>query len=484
MYATNLKSKSEGALSAGVPGELAGLHAAWSKYGKLPWKSLFEPSIALARDGFEVTPYLALKIENKKEIILNDVGLTEVFAPNRTLLVAGDTCYNKQLADSLEVISMEGPSAFYNGSVGEKFVKDVQRGGGIITMEDLRSYEVMVTKALVADVMGLTLVGMPPPSGGTVGIAMIMNILSSYGSLDALKGGLGMHRFIEALKFMFGMRMNIGDPNFVDDSKFVSDMLSRSFGEKIAKKIFDNTTFDSSYYMPRWKQIEDHGTSHFCIVDGDRNAVSVTSTVNSVFGSGVLSTSTGIVINNEMDDFSVPTEISKDSLPPSPANFIQPKKRPLSSMTPLIIVKDGQLAGVVGGSGGLCIIPAVAQVFLNHFLLGMDALTAVRRPRIYHQLIPNVVKYENLTALDGEFIQESKEIRDFLEERGHELISNTGCSVCQLVVHNLQNTSLPWKNVDKEPTNVFHGMLTAVSDPRKGGIPAPEFSRNPNTNDH
>ncbi|GKE89862.1 glutathione hydrolase 3-like protein, partial [Tanacetum coccineum] len=135
----------------------------------------------------------------------------------------------------------------------------------------------------------------------------------------------------------------------------------------------------------KWSQLLDHGTSHFCIVDDDRNAVSLTTTVNYAFGGGVLSQSTGIVLNNEMGDFSVPTEVSSDELPPSPSNFIKPNKRPLSSMTPIIVLKDEQLAGVIGGSGGMYIIPAVAQVFINHFILGMDPPNVVQSPRVYHK---------------------------------------------------------------------------------------------------
>lgn len=137
----------------------------------------------------------------------------------------------------------------------------------------------------------------------------------------------------------------------------------------------------------RWRQLDDHGTSHLCVVDGDRNAVAMTTTVNYYFGAKVLSPSTGIVLNNEMDDFSVPAKRTPDQLPPAPANFIAPGKRPLSSMTPLIVLKDGQLAGVVGGSGGTNIIATVTQVFLNHFVVGMDPLAAVQQPRVYHKVL-------------------------------------------------------------------------------------------------
>ncbi|KAJ0487990.1 putative aminoacyltransferase, Glutathione gamma-glutamate hydrolase [Helianthus annuus] len=471
MYENNLDAKYKGALSMGVPGEISGLHNAWSKYGRLPWKTLFDPAIRLAKDGFLVAPYLAGKISSNEAKIKGDPGLQQVFAPNGELLKAGDICYNRKLGLTLEAVANEGPKAFYDGVIGEKLVKDVQDAGGILTMEDLRNYDVEVTDAVAVDTMGYTILGMPPPSSGTLGLALVSNILESYENSNAAKGALGLHRFIEALKHMFALRMDLGDPDYVNISKTVADMLSPSFAKNIQEKILDNTTFPSIYYMPRWSQLQDHGTSHFCIVDNDRNVVSMTTTVNYAFGGGVLSRSTGIVLNNEMGDFSVPTEISSDTLPPSPSNFIRPNKRPLSSMTPIIVLKDEQLAGVIGGSGGMNIIPAVAQVFINYFILGMDPSNAVQSPRVYHKLIPNVVSYENWTVIDGDHIELSDDRIQFLVERGHQLEPKAGGAICQLIVQTLKKPNENRK-LSYDHQQVLRGMLTAVSDPRKDGRPA------------
>ncbi|KAL6519156.1 Gamma-glutamyltranspeptidase 3 [Orobanche gracilis] len=492
MYANNAGAKSEGALSMGVPGEIAGLHIAWLKFGRLPWKTLFEPSVKLANQGFIISPYLGKNIAKKAKMITRDTGLSKVYAPNGKLLKAGDICYNVELGDSLYAIAEQGPQALYNGTVGERLIKDVRKAGGILSMEDLRNYKVRVTNAFSVRVMGYEILGMPPPSTGTVGISLwrsgeafrhlliticalcddeqVLNVLDSYGNPDAIKGPLGLHRLIETLKHMFAIRMNLGDPDFVNINRTVSDMLSPLFAKSVREKIYDNTTFPPEYYMHRWSQLVDHGTSHFCVVDSDRNAVSMTTTVNYPFGGGVLSPSTGILLNNEMDDFSIPTDVSDDKLPPSPTNFIEPNKRPLSSMTPLVILKDNQLAGVVGGSGGSDIIPAVVQVFINHFLLGMKPLAAVRSARVYHKLIPNVVSYENWTVWDGEHIELSENRKEFLRERGHQLQAREGGAICQMVVQNLTHTL----NLGRKVKNdiVLHGMLTAVSDPRKGGWPA------------
>ncbi|KAG8367303.1 hypothetical protein BUALT_Bualt16G0058300 [Buddleja alternifolia] len=470
MYENNARAKYQGALSMGIPGEIAGLHVAWFKYGRLPWRALFEPSIKFAKEGFIVSPCLGVHIAQEAIKIMNDPGLQQVYAKNGKLLKAGDTCYNMELGNSLEAVAEQGPQAFYNGTVGERLIEDVKKAGGILTMDDLRNYRVKVTDAVSVNVMGYDILGMPPPSSGTLGLSLILNILDSYESRDALNGPLGLHRLIETLKHMFAIRMNLGDPDFENITKTVYNMLSPSFAYSIRGKIFDNTTFPPEYYMHRWSQLKDHGTSHFCVVDSERNAVSMTSTVNYVFGGGVLSPSTGIVLNNEMDDFSIPTDVTPDKLPPAPTNFIKPNKRPLSSMSPIIVLKDNQLAGVIGGSGGLDIIPAVVQVFINHFILGMEPLAAVKSARVYHRLIPNVVSYENWTVIDGEHIELSEDRKQFLRERGHQLQAKAGGAICQLVVQNLTNAvGLGRKMKSNE---VYHGILTAVSDPRKGGWPA------------
>ncbi|CAN6466000.1 unnamed protein product [Victoria cruziana] len=474
MYNEQPEKKIYGALSMGVPGELAGLHEAWKRYGRVPWKRLSLPSVELARDGFLVSPYLAANMKKTEMRIMADPGLRRMFAPTGVLLKPGEKCYNPELAHTLQAISEYGPKAFYHGSVGENLVKDVQDAGGILTMQDLQDYKVEVSSPIALDVMGYKILGMPPPSSGTLGLSLVLNILASYGTGDAANGPLGVHRLIEALKHMFAIRMNLGDPDFVNVTSYQHDMLSPEFAAQLRKKILDNTTFAPNYYMPKWSQLQDHGTSHFCIVDAERNAVSMTSTVNYAFGASVLSPSTGIVLNNEMNDFSMPVETGDGDLPPSPSNFIQPNKRPLSSMTPIIVLKDNQLAGVIGGSGGMLIIPAVIQVFVNHFILSMGAEASVQKPRVYHKLVPNTVLYENWTLINGKHIELPDDTKLFLKQQGHELTAQASGAICQLVVHSLQNPVMR-KGNRKENfllKQVFHGMLTAVSDPRKNGNPA------------
>ncbi|VAH72499.1 unnamed protein product [Triticum turgidum subsp. durum] len=401
MYAADPTTKFKGALAMGVPGELAGLHVAWSRYGRLPWKSLFAPAIALARDGYTIVSYVANALKDEEVDVLADPGLRAVFAPGGRLLRDGELCRNPALADVLETLAEDGISAFYGGAVGERLAEDVRRAGGIVTLEDLKGYRVGVSKAMEADAMGFTFLGMPPPSSGTVGLALVLNVLGGYKSTEFLRGFLGVHRLIEAVKHMLAVRMDLGDPGFVNVAGNVSEMISPEFADKIRRRIADNTTFPPAYYLAKWSQLRDNGTSHLCVVDGDRNAVAMTTTVNYYFGAHVLSPSTGIV--------------------------------------------DGQLAGVVGASGGTNIITAVTQ------------------------LVPNVVRYEDVTMADGEVIEFSTEAMEFLRRRGHVLESTSPGAVCQLIV---QDLLAPVSGAGGGGENVFRGMLTAVSDPRKDGSPA------------
>lgn len=178
MYQTDPEAKFLGALSVGVPGELAGLHAAWLKHGRLPWKTLFQPAIGLAKNGFTVSPTLEEYLANDENKIMSDPGLRNIYAPNGTLLKGGEVCSNVELGKSLEILAEEGPQAFYNGTIGEKLVKDVTEVGGILTVEDLRNYKVEITDAMTVNVMGYTIHGMPPPSSGTLALSLVCTSIS------------------------------------------------------------------------------------------------------------------------------------------------------------------------------------------------------------------------------------------------------------------------------------------------------------------
>ncbi|URE00502.1 Gamma-glutamyltranspeptidase [Musa troglodytarum] len=466
MYAGNAGAKARGALSVAVPGEIAGFYEAWKQYGKLPWKRLVMPAANIAEKGFRISPYLYMQMNRTKLGIFTDKGLRDIFTLNgRSLLQPGDMCHNKRLAHTLKAISDHGPDVLYNGPIGIKLIRDIKKSGGILTIKDLQRYQVKVKEPISSEILGLNILGMPPPSSGGAGLILILNILAQYGIPSGVSGSLGLHRFIESLKHMFAVRMNLGDPDFYNVTAVLSDMLSPKFAEDLKKTINDNKTFPPKYYGGRWNLINDHGTSHLSIVDSERNAVSMTSTVNSYFGSQILSPSTGILLNNEMDDFSIPYNSSANIPPPAPANFIGPLKRPLSSMSPTIVVKDGQLKAVMGASGGAMIIAATAEIFLNHFAKRMDPLSSVLAPRSYHQLIPNVVQYENWTTVTGDHFEVPAATRAALQKKGHVLQALSGGTICQfIIVHSLEKSATGG--------GATTGELTAVSDPRKGGLPA------------
>ncbi|TYJ08248.1 hypothetical protein E1A91_A11G061300v1 [Gossypium mustelinum] len=404
MYAGNAALKATGALSVAVPGELAGLHKAWKQHGRLPWERLVKPAEILARKGFKISPYLRTQMESSKSAILADKGLRQVFTSNGELLQVGDICYNKKLAETLRKISIYGTKPFYNGSIGLNLVRDIQRAGGIMTLNDLKRYEVKMREPISANILGLKVLSIPPPSSGGVSMVLALNILTQYAVPSGLSGSLGIHRLIESLKHAFAVRMNLGDPEFVDVSKFVTDMISLEFAKKLKSTIYDNMTFGPNHY----------GGS------------------------------------------------SGNTPPPAPPNFIRPGKKPLSSMTPTIVLKDEKLKGVVGASGGSNIIAATTEVFLNHFARGLDPLSSVMAPRIYHQLIPNVVMYENWTTVTGDHFEVSSRIRSDLQKKGHILRGLAGGAISQFIVHKLEGRKVKGSS----------GELVAVSDPRKGGIPA------------
>lgn len=283
MYGGNATLKKNGILSVGVPGEIAGLRKAWRQYGKLSWRRLVKPAWDLALKGFSVSPFLRMQMESSESWILADKGLREIFTSNGKILKVGDICRNKKLADTLRLISLFGKSAFYKGLVGINLIQDINKAGGILTMKDLWRYEVKVRKPITTDVFGLKLIGMPPPSSGgatmmlvsispayftsrlifkkkgifNINVAILflllqmLNILAQYKHRSDLFGSLGMHRKIEALKHGFAVRMNLGDPEFVNVSAVLSDMLSPSFAKILQKTINDTATFGPSYYGDR-----------------------------------------------------------------------------------------------------------------------------------------------------------------------------------------------------------------------------------------
>ncbi|CAA0826783.1 Gamma-glutamyltranspeptidase 1 [Striga hermonthica] len=451
MFRSDYMKQQIGPLSIAIPGQVAG--KAHSKYGKLKWESLVKPAENLARNGFNISHSLFRSLKGFEPYILADPGLRAIFAPKGKLLPLGSTVHFVKLANTLAALSKNGPGAFYNGPIARSLARDIQAAGGILTLEDLQRYRVVIRSPLVANTMGYQFITSPPPASGGAVMILIMKILSNY-NMTGVHITLVIHRLIEALKFALALRTNFGDPDFVNVTSTLETMISTSHAQKLKSLINDNKTFDPTHYGSKWGQVYDHGTTHACVVDEKRNVVSMTMSLNSYFGSKFVSPSTGIFLNNQMYDFSIP---NRGTLPQSPANFIQPYKRPLSSMAPTIILKGTQVKAVIGAAGGLMIPNAVTEVLVNYFHLRMNPLGAVLAPRFYHTLYPNVLYHEEYSSAGSDKYSCGPEILKGLENKGHMLQKGHGWTICQFVVQNLEGPN--------------SGKLMAVTDQRKGGSP-------------
>uniref|UniRef100_A0A8C1KFL1 Gamma-glutamyltransferase 1b n=1 Tax=Cyprinus carpio TaxID=7962 RepID=A0A8C1KFL1_CYPCA len=436
MFGNSTDLSQKGGLSIAVPGEIRGYEMAHKRHGKLPWKELFLPSIQLARNGFPVGRALASAINSNRNIIMGDKMLC-----NLSLICHSVFC------DSTE----NGPDAFYSGRLAESLVRDIQAADGIITMEDLRDYKPILDEyPLTATVGEYTMVTPNAPASGPV-LTMILNILSGYNfSSDSVSSTenktLTYHRIVEAFRFAYAKRSVLGDPEFLNISSFIQNITSKDYADMILQKITDNTTQQESYYQPEFYLPDDHGTSHVSVVAEDGSAVAATSTINLYFGSKFMSNSTGIILNNEMDDFSSPLITNNFGVPPSPNNFIIPHKRPMSSMCPAILLdKNKKVKMVVGASGGTKITTAVAKVILNALFFDYDLKKAIADPRIHNQLSPNT------TQAEPDF---DKAILEGLAAKNHviEVLKSMGAVVQAVVRHS--------------------AGLSAESDPRKGGYAA------------
>ncbi|CAN8006868.1 unnamed protein product, partial [Ixodes hexagonus] len=373
-FVGNSSLLASGPLSVAVPGELGAYWAAQKKYGKLLWGDLIQPTVELCKNGFPVGKHLAGKLQEKRSQVLSEPTLREVFFNNDTqdVFKEGETMKRPVLAQTLEQIALKGVQEFYDGELGKKFVQDLADMGGIMTEKDLHSYQVLEKPASKATLMGdHVLYSVPPPGSGPV-LSLILGILDGYGysALNASQGiddaALMYHRFVEALKFAYAKRTYLGDEKFVNDTEIVTQMLSKAYADSLRAKISDVKTHKPEFYEPASLMVDNKGTAQVSVLAPNGDAVSATSTVNGYFGALLRSPSTGIIMNNGMDDFSVENSSNSYGLEWSVANLIAPGKRPLSSMCPTIITDaNGNVHTVFGGAGGSRITSGSALVSLN-----------------------------------------------------------------------------------------------------------------------
>lgn len=383
----------DGAMSIGVPGTIAGIFAVYEKFGKLPIQTLIQPAIDLAKKGIVVTENQSKQFRTYQKSIQKISGNQSLLAQNTAV---GDTIRYHALAATLTEISQNGADAFYKGAIANKIVSFIQKNGGIITLEDLSKYEVKWRTPITFKYKDLNIISMGPPSSGGITLQQIMTMIAPY---PISKYGHNSEKTIQLLteaerRAYADRNFFIGDPDFINVPK--NQMLAKKYlKQRMQSFDWKKATLSSAVSHGKIDFLESDETTHYSIIDSEGNAVSVTTTLNGAFGSKLYSDELGFFFNNEMDDFSAKPGIPNSyGLIGANANSIAPEKRMLSSMTPTIVEKNGKLFMVLGSPGGATIITSVLQTILNvtEFKMGMQQ--AVNAPRFHHQWLPDEVLFE------------------------------------------------------------------------------------------
>ena len=385
----------DGWLAVGVPGTVAGMEVARGKFGTLSRAVLMAPAIRLAAKGYVLGPGDVSLIEAVADNLRHDPDASAIFLDHGEVPDAGTRLVQTNLAHTLALIAKDGPDAFYHGPIGAELVAASGRGGGIITQADLDRYKVRELPPLGCTYRGYRIDTAPPPSGGGVAVCEILSILQGY-DLHALgfHSAAAVHLMVEAMRHTYADRVALGDPDFVHDP--IDRILSPAHIKEIQESIpADRALKSSDIKVDLGGQPEGHNTTHFSIVDGHGNAVAMTYTLNNWFGAGVVAGSTGIVMNDEMDDFTArPGTPNMFGLVQGEANAIQPGKTPVSSMSPTILSKDGHVVMSIGSPGGSRIPTITLEAISNVIDYGMDIRTAIDEPRIHQQWMPESVEIE------------------------------------------------------------------------------------------
>ena len=398
-------------LSAGVPGTVMGLLDALDKYGTMSRKQVMAPAIKLANKGMPVSYGLAQTLDAKKDYMSKDQSSLEYFyKKDGALYRQGDILRQKDLAMTLRRISRKGRAGFYQGRTAELLVAEMEKGGGLITMEDMAKYHTVTRETISGSYRGYKVFSMPPPSSGGVHVVQMLNILEGY-DLRAMEHNSAdyLHVLIESMRRAYADRSKyLGDPDYFEVP--VEALTNKEYGERLRNSIDPNKASKSTDILPgRDLPKESPATTHFSVMDKWGNAVSNTTTLNFSYGSGYSVDGAGFLLNNEMDDFSSkPGSPNGFGLIGGEANKIEPGKRPLSSMTPVIVKKDGEAYFVSGSPGGSTIITVVLQNILNVIDFDMNAMEAVTAPRIHHQWLPDLIITEPGISADTIAILEKR----------------------------------------------------------------------------
>ena len=437
------KSRFSG-LAVGVPGTVAGMALALENYGSITLAEALAPAIALAEQGIVITPDLSDSLKGLSERLQKWPSSTSIFYKEGGVAYEpGETLVQSDLAASMKLIAEEGPSAFYEGPIAEKIVTAVEAAGGNLTLEDFKTYEVKLREPISGTYRGYEIASMPPPSSGGIHIVQILNTLEGlplgflgHNSADSI------HMIAEAMKYAYADRSEyLGDPDFFDVP--IGELTSKSYAADILGNISQGRAATAAEIGPGdLAPYESSETTHFSVVDADGNAVSNTYTINFTYGTGMVADGTGILLNNELDDFSVkPGVPNAYGLIGGEANAVEARKRPLSSMSPTIVLKDGKPFLITGSPGGSRIITTTLQVISNVIDHGMNVAEATHAPRVHHQWLPDELRVEDGLSPDT--------IR-LLEQRGQKVVIKNAMGSTQSIM-------------------VTEGGLYGASDPRRAG---------------
>jgi gamma-glutamyltranspeptidase/glutathione hydrolase len=416
-------------ISVGVPGTVAGLNMAWADNGRLPWKSLVQPAISLAREGFMVSDGLARSLRDVLPKLKPYPASLAQFSRQGVPYEMGDLLQQPDLARTLERIAEKGARGFYDGETAELIEKAMRASGGLITREDLRRYAIYRRPPLRGTYRGDEILTVPPPSAGGVALLQCLNILEDYDvpGLGA-SSSLFVHTVSEAMRRAFADRARfLGDPDVVKEMP-VERLVSKEYAAALRKTIHADRASVSSPESFEWPA-ESSETTHLSVVDADRNAVALTTTLEDSYGSKMVVPGAGFLLNNEMGDFNAgPGLTDASGLVGSEPNLAGPRKRMLSSMTPTIVVRDGRAYLVTGSPGGRTIPSTVLLTVLNVLDFGMNPQEAVDAPRFNHQWLPDVIQFERYGL--------SVDTLEALARRGHKLSQIGGQGVAEVILVN------------------------------------------------
>lgn len=426
--------------AVGVPGTVAGMTHALSRWGSMPLSTVMAPAIALADKGYPVSITLAKTLGQEKKNMGKWPATQAIFWKSGAPLQAGEPLVQKDLAQSLRLISQQGAKAFYQGDIAQKIAAEMAPHANAITLQDLRDYKVVEREPVRGTYRGYQIVTMPPPSSGGAHLLQILNMMERWPMKQwGADSAQSVHYMTEAMKLAYADRAEyLGDPDFVKIP--LQGLISKRYADALAAGIKPQQAKPSQDIKPGKPQpYESDQTTHYSVVDKAGNAVAVTYTLNTNFGSGIVAKGTGILLNNEMDDFAAkPGVANAYGLVGGDANAVQAGKRPLSSMTPTLVLKDGKPALVTGSPGGARIITTVLQQIVNYIDYGMNPLEAAATPRFHHQWTPDELRIEKGFSIDT---------LNLLQQWGHKVALKPAMGRTQTI-------------------EIRNGLLLGASDPR------------------